>query len=297
LGDSTRGHGNATAGPTERGVRRYPSTASLLIAATVPTAGILGLALLAISLGQSAVGLGLMIAAASFTVGVLLGFLFGIPRSTGTERVNDGQVAAKYSVNTNLEQISDWLTKILVGVGLIQLGKLGAASDDLVNAVGSAFTPGPVGRVAAGSLLTLFLISGFLFGYVATRTVLGHMFVQFDPQSLDSLVEDHVSKLEYQDSWALRAIIDQLDEDRPPVEFGVLKGALENASRLYRGSYSRGLGRLVDRSAWVRSGSVAGGGCCGGQVGAGSGGSQGPVVKSWVSASRASMPCLAAVDR
>jgi hypothetical protein len=79
------------------------------------------------------------------------------------------------------------------------------------------------------------LISGFLFGYIATRTVLGHMFVQFDPHSIDSLVEDHVDKLEDQDSRAFRAIIDQLDEDRPEVEFAMLKAALENASRPYRG--------------------------------------------------------------
>src|SRR5690242_16782606 len=45
-------------------------------------------------------------AGAFFAVGMSAGFIFGIPRGSH-----------KY-VNSNLEQISDWLTKILVGVGL-----------------------------------------------------------------------------------------------------------------------------------------------------------------------------------
>src|SRR6266487_2004857 len=48
---------------------------------------------------------------------------------------------------------------------------------------------------------------------------------------------------------------------------------------------------LVDRSAWAADGGGVG------QVGAGSGGSQGAVLNSWVSASSASSPCFAAVER
>jgi predicted secreted protein len=59
-------------------------------------------------------------------IGGLLGFLFGIPRtlqqeaSQATEQNRkDRPQETNYAVNTNLDQISDWLTKILVGVSQI----------------------------------------------------------------------------------------------------------------------------------------------------------------------------------
>src|SRR6266508_6277591 len=63
-----------------------------------------------------------LVAGGAFVAGGLLGFLFGIPRSlAGPEGSVDGAAAGgAYRPNTNLEQISDWLTKILVGVGLVQ---------------------------------------------------------------------------------------------------------------------------------------------------------------------------------
>src|SRR5216684_1230684 len=72
--------------------------------------------------------IGLLIAGAALAAGVLIGFLFGIPRTQQKEGQKSDPtigsqpgVADGYGVNTNLEQISDWLTKIIVGVGLVQL--------------------------------------------------------------------------------------------------------------------------------------------------------------------------------
>jgi len=45
-----------------------------------------------------------------------------VPRSLQEVPSANGQPG--YSGNTNLEQISDWLTKILVGVGLTQLREI-----------------------------------------------------------------------------------------------------------------------------------------------------------------------------
>src|SRR5262245_43225237 len=56
--------------------------------------------------------------------GLLVGFLFALPRTTeGTEvkpasgsgGAGEAQLARRLRVNTNLEQISDWVTKIIVG--------------------------------------------------------------------------------------------------------------------------------------------------------------------------------------
>jgi hypothetical protein len=75
---------------------------------------------------------GTLIALAFGSIGSLIGFLFGIPRTLQLEvpitpktqdaGKSDGKDDSfRQNVNTNLEQISDWLTKILVGVGLTQL--------------------------------------------------------------------------------------------------------------------------------------------------------------------------------
>jgi hypothetical protein len=75
-----------------------------------------------------------LFAAASTLSGWLLGLLFGIPRTlaranlpppaTGASGGGAGASSAaapSSRVNTNLEDISDWLTKTIVGVGLTQL--------------------------------------------------------------------------------------------------------------------------------------------------------------------------------
>lgn len=50
-----------------------------------------------------------------------MGFVFGIPRINTTDAVVIGRPPRLVRPNSNLEQISDWLTKILVGVSLTQL--------------------------------------------------------------------------------------------------------------------------------------------------------------------------------
>src|SRR5438552_685547 len=75
----------------------------------------------------SAWAAGAMWALACFAVGVVTGFLFGIPRVLqGTDSGAEATAHTPYQqrVNTNLEQISDWLTKIIVGLGLVQLTKV-----------------------------------------------------------------------------------------------------------------------------------------------------------------------------
>lgn len=53
--------------------------------------------------------------------GFLIGFLFGIPKVLQANETVAARANPQYRVNKNLEQISDWLTKIIVGLGLVQL--------------------------------------------------------------------------------------------------------------------------------------------------------------------------------
>ena len=122
----------------------------------------------------STFGAGLLLAWASFLVGALLGFVFGIPRAlakTASER-EDSQSrrnSLAYNPNTNLEQISDWLTKIIVGVGLIQLTKVPNYAVRLASYFSISSIPGKTVESATLSLIILFVVCGFLAGYLTTR--------------------------------------------------------------------------------------------------------------------------------
>jgi hypothetical protein len=122
--------------------------------------------------------IGVSIAGSALLVGALLGLLFGIPRSeadtqSGNKATNNAvDGSPKYRANTNLEQISDWLTKILVGVGLTQVAAIRTEMLSLAGFLGGGLGGPPFGKVYALVLLTYFLISGFLLGYLWTRIVL-----------------------------------------------------------------------------------------------------------------------------
>ena len=119
---------------------------------------------------------GLMTAVAAASVGGLLGFLFGIPRTlqagephdAGDPRHENGTAAA-YLPNTNLEQISDWLTKILVGVGLTQITAISAWFATVSSVAAAGLGGSDAGRVVASTMIVFFAVCGFLFGFLWTR--------------------------------------------------------------------------------------------------------------------------------
>lgn len=144
---------------------------------------------------------GMMVAGASLLIGGLLGFLFGIPRTLQQDRpvelapnVTDtppenGVQRVDYRANTNLEQISDWLTKILVGVGLTQITVIPAKLQQIAGAVATGLGNSDGGRVFALAAILFFMICGFLFGYLWTRLFLPGAFRQADLSSLVNRVE------------------------------------------------------------------------------------------------------------
>jgi hypothetical protein len=121
-------------------------------------------------------GVSLLIGGASFVVGALLGFLFGIPRALRTDdSITAAELARgqRYAGNSNLEQISDWLTKILIGAGLVQLGVLVGQIGDLSNSLGDALGTDTAADTVALALTLYFFGSGFLVIYLYTRLDFG----------------------------------------------------------------------------------------------------------------------------
>jgi hypothetical protein len=141
-------------------------------------------------------GVGILVAAASLTAGFLLGVVFAIPRdgnegakakaSTGSngskassdtnssQQTSDGK-DARVRPNSNLVEISDWLTKIIVGVGLVELkfipAKLGKLSLYLGQGLeGNGKSAVVISGQSAGlAILVFYSTVGFLIGYVWTR--------------------------------------------------------------------------------------------------------------------------------
>jgi hypothetical protein len=154
---------------------------------------------------------GCLLALASALVGSLIGFLFGLPRSRTEAVTEDGggdgnkdseamsaeARPAGYRANTNLEDISDWLTKILVGVGLTQLGSIPAGFQSLVGTVKVALGAGDDTAPIAGSVIVGYLLIGFLATYLWARTRLGRALQLADQDSTARLrrVENSVNEL------------------------------------------------------------------------------------------------------
>lgn len=127
---------------------------------------------------------GSLLALAFASIGALFGFVFGIPITQGSAeaKVPEGQGKAGGTepgrqpyqrTNTSVEQISDWLTKILVGVGLTQLQSI----PDKLSALGAHFAPAFGGSSAVPLVIILnFSICGFFAGYLLTRLFLEKAF-------------------------------------------------------------------------------------------------------------------------
>lgn len=184
-------------------------------------------------------GVGVTAAAASMVVGGMLGFLFGIPRTLQRERpAQSGPDAARqsdtdidYRANTNLEQISDWLTKILVGVGLTQLSKLPEKLQSLAAYLGKGLGSEPSAPVFIGLLLVVFNLSGFLLSYLWTRLYLPRELRQADINTLALKVANLEQQVD-KDARALNYAQRQLNPstDHPRVSEKQLTAALMSAS-------------------------------------------------------------------
>jgi hypothetical protein len=123
----------------------------------------------------SYVGIGSMAAMAAMLTGIFAGFILGVPKL-----VSSGQLtvpAGTPSPNTNLGEISDWITKLLLGAGLVSLTHLGGPAARLIDDVASGLydaTGHPAGaagaKVLAGAVLISFTVLGVVEGYVLTST-------------------------------------------------------------------------------------------------------------------------------
>jgi hypothetical protein len=132
-----------------------------------------------------------LVGVAFSSIGALLGFIFGIPRvakiaprtpqppataGTSSESADATMLASDQrglAPNTNLEDISDWLTKILVGAGLAQLAVLPGQLRRLAEFFHASM---PLTAEAALMIIINFFVLGFMGSYLLTRLFLTEAF-------------------------------------------------------------------------------------------------------------------------
>lgn len=139
----------------------------------------------------------LFVAGGAAVVGVFLGFLFGIPKIAtrraaalpdpkAEPKTSRTGVGRRLDPNTNLEEISDWLTKIIVGITLVEAGALLERFDALISNASALGIP----KAGAGGIVVYFSVAGFLAGYLWTRLVLTRQFAAGDRAADDASLND-----------------------------------------------------------------------------------------------------------
>jgi hypothetical protein len=160
--------------------------------------------------------------------GALLGFVFAIPRSRqeqpaqpapadGPRRLSD------YAANTNLEQVSDWLTKILIGITLTQFTEMTIRLDKAAIALGPLVGGGASARAVVLALMAYFSVWGFFFAYLTIRLWM--------PRALSHAErEEEAQKREIEKEKERRALEERAYEDLyqpPPVGFSRVIESIE----------------------------------------------------------------------
>jgi hypothetical protein len=155
----------------------YVTTWLALLALGIPIIGGVWITIYAFSTPGSHwtyLGVGMSTALAAFLSGCLVGFLFGIPKVISSGELRQ-QGSGEFSPSSNLAEVSDWLTKLLLGAGLVQLTHLAVPISHLIDSVASGMTattgtsgPSSAAKVMAGTILFGYTAVGILDAYVVT---------------------------------------------------------------------------------------------------------------------------------
>ena len=144
--------------------------------------GIIGYTLNLQEKGWKILFLFILLAAASYISGFFLGFLFGIPK-----RNTDKESA--YNLSTNLVDISDWLTKIIIGLGLIEIKRIPGYLLSIGDYIQKAIHGEDSIKIFASCSIVYFSIFGLYYGYNYMRLFLSGQFKEADDNLLQKQIK------------------------------------------------------------------------------------------------------------
>jgi hypothetical protein len=128
-------------------------------------------------------------------LGGILGFLFGVPK-TSQDGINSANTDPKnpriYLINSNLNQVSDWLTKIIIGATLINFNEIIKNLYKYSLDVQTQLNSNRIKQSAIAIMIIGFVSFGFLAGYMITRVIWSSAFARADAEldTLKQAVED-----------------------------------------------------------------------------------------------------------
>jgi hypothetical protein len=146
----------------------------------------------------------LALATAAFLAGGVIGFLFGVPHTVQSSAPSTG--GTHYLGNTNLEQVSDWLTKIIVGVGLVQIGRAVPALSKLAAVLKAPLGGQPSSGTFGLALVISYFLLGFLHLYLWSRALAAREFAIYDAKQQQNDADESrrsVSSSEFRDTQEL----------------------------------------------------------------------------------------------
>ena len=178
--------------------------------------GVVGIAVFALSTSHDDTSGGelfstlFLISGGSFLSTFIIGFLFGIPISTQAENTNP-KIDNRHSqtseiksdtqnrrlqTNSNLQEISDWLTKMIVGIGLTQLYRVPSLFATLSSFLSEGFIDNQAMPTVIASSIVFFGSCGFLSGYLMTRLFLASAFAL-----ADELLDAEEYSIKFEELW------------------------------------------------------------------------------------------------
>ena len=181
-----------------------------------------GIYAIAFSCGQAALG-GMLWGLALMALGVLVGFLFGVPKSNRDETANGLRASTNpedisegngLRANTNLEDISDWLSKIIVGTGLVELKSSPVYLKRLATLISGTLCPnGSAGMSIGAAIALVFPAIGFLIGFLVTRVWLQGEFRASDLTLVEARLEQGIEQAKNLAKIALGVAPTQIQAD------------------------------------------------------------------------------------
>jgi hypothetical protein len=175
--------------------KRYKWTSIWLCIGT--TLGLLIVIIFALTTGLN-LGLLLLWSLAYVVTGGLLGFIFSVPKlisdakgmianpenltDNAKQKASVATLKTKVQENTNLTQISDWLTKVIIGATLVQVRQIPKFVLQVATHMGKGLSTGAFSAsneqavTASAAIIIFFSVWGFICGYLVMKLVLTEQF-------------------------------------------------------------------------------------------------------------------------
>jgi uncharacterized membrane-anchored protein YhcB (DUF1043 family) len=165
---------------------------TLLIGSLIGFFGLFGYAFNVPLVGTRLFFIGFLLAITTFVSGSFIGTLFGMPKRNTAEDTN-----STYTLNNSLVEISEWLTKIIVGLGLVNLKQLPGQLMSIGEFVSQATGGKGLGvTVYVNSIVVYFGVFGVFIGYNYMRLVLSQKYKTVDDSMVKIKKELDITKKE-----------------------------------------------------------------------------------------------------